>query len=136
VVVWDNLKAYQARAAARAVRRAETRLVWLPPYSPDYNPIEQLWSNVEVHLQRAAARTKDDVYAALGDALDGVRIREIIVWYKLADHAQRVGKPLSSHDWRIATPSCGRLPALPTRKWNSPSWNALTACELHSTHDN
>jgi transposase len=84
VVVWDNLKAHQDRAAARAVRRAGARLVWLPPYSPDYNPIEQLWSKVKAHLRRAAARTKDDVYAALGDALDSVRIRDVIGWYQHA----------------------------------------------------
>ena len=84
VVVWDNLKAHQDRAAARAVRRAGARLVRLPPYSPAYNPIEQMWSKIKAHLRRAAARAKDDVYAALGEALDGVTIRDVIGWYKHA----------------------------------------------------
>lgn len=84
VVVWDNLASHQTRAAARAVRRAGARLIWLPPYSPDYNPIEQLWSKTKAHLRRAAARTQDAVYAALGDALESVTIRDIIGWYKHA----------------------------------------------------
>jgi transposase len=84
VVVWDNLRAHQDRAAARAERRAGARLIWLPPYSPDYDPIEQLWSKTKAHLRRAAARTKDTVYAALGDALDSVTIRDVIGWYKHA----------------------------------------------------
>lgn len=84
VVVWDNLPAHQTRAAARAVRRAGARLIWLPPYSPDYNPIEQLWSKTKAHLRRAAARTKDTVYTALGEALDDVTIRDVLGWFKHA----------------------------------------------------
>lgn len=84
VVVWDNLPAHHDRAAARAVRRAGARLVWLPPYSPDYNPIERLWSKTKAHLRRAAARTKDTVYAALGEALDDVTIRDVLGWFKHA----------------------------------------------------
>lgn len=84
VVVWDNLPAHQTRAATRAVRRAGARLIWLPPYSPDYNPIEQLWSKIKAHLRRAAARTKDTVYTALGEALDDVTIRDVLGWFKHA----------------------------------------------------
>lgn len=85
VVVWDNLKAHQDRAAARAVRRAGARLVWLPPYSPDYNPIEQLWSKIKARLRRAAARNKDDLYTALGEALEAVPIRDVIHWFQHAE---------------------------------------------------
>lgn len=84
VVVWDNLASHQTRAAARAVRRAGARLIWLPPYSPDYNPIEQLWSKIKASLRRAAARTKDAVYASLGEALDGVTTRDARGWFKHA----------------------------------------------------
>jgi transposase len=84
VVVWDNLPAHQDRAAARSVRRAGARLIRLPPYSPDYSPIEQLWSKTKAHLRRVAARTKDDVYEALGEALDDVTIRDVIGWFKHA----------------------------------------------------
>ena len=68
VVVWDNLSPHQASAAAAAVRRAGARLLPLPPYSPDYTPIERLWSKVKAYLRRVAARNKDAVYEALGEA--------------------------------------------------------------------
>jgi transposase len=44
VVVWDNLRTHQGHAAAAAVHRAGARLIFLSPYSPDYTPIERLWS--------------------------------------------------------------------------------------------
>ncbi len=68
VVVWDNLSPHQAYAAAAAIRRAGARLLPLPPYSPDYTPIERLWSKVKAYLRRVAARNKDAVYEALGEA--------------------------------------------------------------------
>lgn len=82
MVVWDNPEAH--RAAAWAVRRTGARLIWLPPYSPDYTPIEQLWSKTKASLRRAAARAKDTLYAALGAALDAVTSRDALGWFKNA----------------------------------------------------
>ena len=84
VVVWDNLSPHQASAAAAAVRRAGARLLPLPPYSPDYTPIERLWSKVKAYLRRVAARNKDAVYEALGEALEKVTTQDIIGWFQLA----------------------------------------------------
>ena len=58
MVVWDNLSPHQASAAAAAVRRAGARLLPLPPYSPDYTPIERLQSKVKAYLRRVAHRTR------------------------------------------------------------------------------
>ena len=85
VVVWDNLSPHQAYAAAAAVRRAGARLLPLPPYSPDYTPIERLWSKVKAYLRRVAARNKDAVYDALGEALEKVTLQDIIGWFQLAE---------------------------------------------------
>jgi transposase len=84
VVVWDNLSAHQAYAAAAAVKRAGARLLPLPPYSPDYTPIERLWSKVKAYLRRVAARKKDAVYSVLGEALERVSLQDIIGWFQLA----------------------------------------------------
>ena len=83
VVVWNNLSPHQAYAAAAAVRRAGPRLLPLPPYSPDYTPIERLWSKVKAYLRRAQ-RDKDAVYDALGEALEKVTLQDIIGWFQLA----------------------------------------------------
>lgn len=84
VVVWDNLSPRQTRAAAAAVRHAGARLLPLPPYSPDYTPIEEMWSKMKAYLRRVAARTKGDLYDALGEALRGVTASDILGWFQEA----------------------------------------------------
>jgi transposase len=84
VVVWDNLPSHQSYAAAAAVRRAGARLMFLSPYSPDYTPIERLWSKVKTYLRRVAARSKESVYNALGQALESVTLQDIIGWFEHA----------------------------------------------------
>lgn len=64
VVVWDNLGAHRAGDLQKMVQSAGGRLEPLPPYSPDFSPIEPGWSKVKQHLRSAEARTP----AALGDA--------------------------------------------------------------------
>ncbi len=66
VVVMDNLPAHKVPGVAEAVEQAGATLRYLPPYSPDYNPIENMWSKVKSHLRAVAARTFD----ALGHAID------------------------------------------------------------------
>ena len=84
VVIWDNLPTHQGRAAAAAVRGAGARLMFLSPYSPDYTPIERLWSKIKTYLRRVAARTKDSLYGALGEALESVTAQDIIGWFEHA----------------------------------------------------
>jgi transposase len=84
VVVWDNLSPHQAYADAVALRQAGARLLPLPPYSPDYTPIERPWSKLKAYLRRVAARNKDAVYKALGEALERVTRQDIIGWFQSA----------------------------------------------------
>jgi transposase len=56
----------------------------LPSCSPDYTPIERLWSKVKAYLRRVAARNKGAVYDALGEALEKVTLQDIIGWFQLA----------------------------------------------------
>jgi transposase len=76
LVVLDRLAAHRARAVARAVRRAGAGVWDLPPYSPDYNPIEHVWSKVKGALRTAAARTQDALWAALREAVGAVTPRD------------------------------------------------------------
>jgi transposase len=82
VVVWDNLKPHESAGARRAVEGAGARLLPLPPYSPDYTPIEEMYSKVKGSLRTAAARTTDAVYEALGVALRAVCPSDIRGWFK------------------------------------------------------
>lgn len=84
VVVWDRLPSHQGRAAAAAVHRAGAKLMFLPPYSPDYSPIERLWSKLKAYLRGVASRRRDTLYSALGGALETVTRRDIVGWFQHA----------------------------------------------------
>jgi transposase len=72
IVVLDNLPAHRARAIGRAVRKAGAGLWYLPPYSPDLNPIEKVWAKVKALLRKAATRTTQALWDAIADALRAV----------------------------------------------------------------
>lgn len=69
IVIMDNLSAHKAPRVERLLRDAGAELRYLPPYSPDFNPIELMWSKVKSHLRRAKARNQDDLYQAIAVAL-------------------------------------------------------------------
>ena len=72
VVVMDNLPAHKVPGVAEAIGAAGAGVRYLPPYSPDYNPIENMWSKVKAHLRAAAARTFDALGEAIGQAMASV----------------------------------------------------------------
>jgi transposase len=84
VVAFDNLSAHQSPAVVEAIERAGASVLPLPPYSPDYTPIEEMYSKVKEFLRRVAARVKGDLYDAIGDALKEVTPQDIIGWFKEA----------------------------------------------------
>ena len=60
VVVLDNLAAHKVDGVRQAIAAAGASILYLPPYSPDLNPIEQLFAKLKALLRKAAARTRDD----------------------------------------------------------------------------
>jgi transposase len=69
IVVMDNLSSHKSPAIAQLLIKAGAELWYLPPYSPDFNPIENMWSKVKNHLRSAKARTQEDLYNAITVAL-------------------------------------------------------------------
>jgi transposase len=84
VVVFDDLKPHLAPGVSAAIERAGARVLPLPPYSPDDTPMEEMDSKVKAFLRRIAARTKGDLYDAIGEALKQVAPEDIIGWFKEA----------------------------------------------------
>lgn len=80
LVVMDNLRVHDSPAARAAIEKAGAREVRLPPYSPDYNPIEEMWSKLKALLRQAAARTTPALYQAIADALDHITTKDIRGW--------------------------------------------------------
>ena len=69
VVIFDNLASHFTPGVAEAIERVGARVLPLPPYSPDLNPIEEMFSKFKEFLRRAAARTKDHLIETIGEAL-------------------------------------------------------------------
>ena len=70
VVVMDNLAAHKVAGVEQAIALAGASLLYLPPYSPDLNPIEQLIAQLKALLRKAAARSKEALWATAGQLLD------------------------------------------------------------------
>jgi transposase len=84
VVVFDNLAAHLGPAVAEAIEGAGACVLRLPPYSPDFTPIEQLFSKLKERLRRLGARTRERLYPALREALEQVTSRDILGWFQHA----------------------------------------------------
>jgi transposase len=72
VVVLDNLPAHKPAAIREAIEDAGAIVLFLPPYSPDFNPIELAFSKMKANLRKAAARTLPRLWDAIRDAIDTV----------------------------------------------------------------
>jgi transposase len=70
VVIMDNLGSHKAKTIRRAIRAIGARLLFLPPYSPDLNPIEQVFSKLKHLLRNAQERTLEDSWKRIGQLLD------------------------------------------------------------------
>lgn len=70
VVVMDNLSAHKVDGVRQAIESAGAPVLYLPPYSPDLNPIEQVFAKIKAILRKAAARTKQALWSAIRKALE------------------------------------------------------------------
>jgi transposase len=72
IVVMDNLPTHKVAGIAAALEQRGAQLLFLPPYSPDLNPIEQVFSKIKNELRRRKRRTVEDLWTAFGESLDWV----------------------------------------------------------------
>ena len=81
IVVMDNLSSHRVAGIKEAIEAAGARLEYLPPYSPDFNPIEKCWSKVKTCLRKAKARTREALEAALKEALLQITEADARAWF-------------------------------------------------------
>ena len=86
ILVMDNLPAHKAAAVRHALDRAGLAHRYLPPYSPDLNPIEQAWSKLKTRLRAVGARSREALGTALGPALATITARDAAGWFRLAGY--------------------------------------------------
>ena len=87
IVVIDNLGSHKGKAMRAAIRRAGARLVFLPPYSPDLNPIEQAFAKLKALLRKAQERTVERVWRRIGSLLMAFPPHECANYFRNAGYA-------------------------------------------------
>ena len=80
--VMDNMKSHHAKAVKNLLDSSGIRYIYLPPYSPDLNPIEKLWSKVKAFLRKFKARTLDALPNAIQNAFHAVTVSDCSGWFR------------------------------------------------------
>jgi transposase len=86
IVVMDNLPAHKVAGVREAIEAAGARLLYLPPYSPDFNPIEMAFAKLKALLRKAATTTIDDLWAAIAQSLDAFTPAECLNYFTAAGY--------------------------------------------------
>ena len=87
IVIIDNLGSHKGKAVRHAIRAAGARLFFLPPYSPDLNPIEQVFAKLKTLLRKAAERTVDATWKRIGTLLNAFTQPECANYFRNAGYA-------------------------------------------------
>ena len=78
----DNLRAHHASRIEEVAEERGASVIWLSPYSPDFSPIELMWSKIKASLRAAKARTREELERALVAALELVTDADCLGWFK------------------------------------------------------
>jgi transposase len=81
VVVMDNLSAHKVKGVREAIAACGASVLYLPPYSPDLNPIEKCWSKLKSLLRTVGARTREALEAAIGEVIKQVTEADAEGWF-------------------------------------------------------
>lgn len=87
IVVMDNLASHKVKGVREAIEAVGATLWYLPPYSPDLNPIERMWSKVKALVRKTKARDETSLYDAIGEALRCVTTSETTNYFTAAGYA-------------------------------------------------
>jgi len=82
VVVMDNLSSHKVDGVRKLIEEAGAELLYLPPYSPDLNPIEKAWAKLKQLLRAARARTQKALDQAIAEALSLISADNALAWFK------------------------------------------------------
>jgi transposase len=94
VVVMDNLASHKHPHVRETIESIGAKLLYLPPYSPDFTPIEMIWSKAKRLLRSLAARTVDGLHDAFGIAMAAITTSDILGCFQHCRYAMTLGAPL------------------------------------------
>jgi transposase len=81
IVIMDNLSSHKVKGVIDPIIATGASVLYLPPYSPDFNPIEMMWSKIKSYLRKVKARTVEALFKAIGDALNSISLSDISAWF-------------------------------------------------------
>ncbi len=87
IVVMDNLSSHKSSAVRRAIRDAGAKLIFLPPYSPDLNPIEQAFAKLKTLLRKENTRTVEQTTVCIGRLIDQITPTECFNYFREAGYS-------------------------------------------------
>jgi transposase len=86
IVIIDNLQTHKVKGVREAIEGAGATLMYLPPYSPDLNPIEEMWSKLKAYLRKARARVTEELLTYAAKGLKEVRETDLAGWFSHAGY--------------------------------------------------
>ena len=87
IVVMDNLSSHKVKGVIEPVVAAGATVMYLPPYGPDLNPIEMMWSKMKAYLRKVKADTKELLEVAIKETLNAVTIADILAWFNKNEYS-------------------------------------------------
>jgi len=82
IIVLDNLGAHRASRIEEIAKACAAHVIWLPPYSPDFSPIELMWSKVKTYLRKVKARSQKELEKAIAEALKTITLSDCLNWFR------------------------------------------------------
>ena len=89
IIVMDNLSSHKVEGVIEPIIAAGATVRYLPPYSPDLNPIELMWSKIKAFLRKVKARTKEALVRALEKALESICQADILAWFEKQGYSKQ-----------------------------------------------
>ena len=81
IIIMDNMRTHHATAVTELAERLNIHILYLPPYSPDLNPIEKMWSKIKSILRKTKARTTEDLQEAINNAFKQISVSDCEGWF-------------------------------------------------------
>lgn len=81
IVVMDNMRTHHSKAVKKVIDELKINVIYLPPYSPDFNPIEKMWSKIKSVLRKLKARSASDLKVAVDTAFDLISDNDCAGWF-------------------------------------------------------
>jgi len=86
IVIMDNMKSHHANDVKKCLDERKVNYLYLPPYSPDFNPIEKLWSKIKAFLRKLKARTPEQLPIAINEAFCAVTPSDCAGWFRFCNY--------------------------------------------------